>query len=75
MEPGETVASMQMRFSHIINEFENLGMTTSNQDYANNILRSICREWQPKVTAIKESHDLKTLDMLTIFGKLTKHEH
>lgn len=75
VEPGEIVASMQMRFSHIINKLENLGKTTYNQDYDNKILRSMCKEWQPKVTAIKESHDLKTLDMSTLFGKLTEREH
>lgn len=35
----------------------------------------MCREWQPKVTIIKESHDLKTLDVSTLFEKLTEHEH
>ena len=34
----------------------------------------MCRDWYPKVNSIKESHDLKILDILTLFGKLTKHE-
>jgi len=31
------------------------------------------REWQPKVTAIKESHHLNVLSMITLFGKLKEH--
>ena len=33
------------------------------------------REWQPKVTAIKESQNLNALSMITLFGKLKEHEH
>lgn len=32
-------------------------------------------EWQPKVTAIKESNDLSNLDITNFFGKLVKHEN
>ena len=33
------------------------------------------KEWQPKVTAIKESQNLNALSMITLFGKLKEHEH
>ena len=33
------------------------------------------REWQPKFTAIKESHNLNALSMIILFGKLKEHEH
>jgi len=33
------------------------------------------REWQPKVTTVKESQNLNTLGMITLFGKLKEHEH
>jgi len=33
------------------------------------------REWQLKVTAIKESQNLNVLSMITLFGKLKEHEH
>jgi hypothetical protein len=33
------------------------------------------REWQPKVTAIKESQNLNVLSMITLFGKLKEHDH
>lgn len=35
----------------------------------------MCRAWNPKVTAIKESNDLSTLDITKLFKKLTKHEN
>jgi len=33
------------------------------------------KEWQPKVTAIKEAQNLNALSMITLFGKLKEHEH
>jgi hypothetical protein len=33
------------------------------------------REWQPKVTVIKESQNLNTLEITTLFGKLNEHEN
>jgi hypothetical protein len=75
MNDGESFSSMQMRFTHIVNKLQNLGKTISNQDCTNKILRCMTREWQPKVTAIKESQNLNALSMITLFGKLKEHEH
>jgi len=75
MEDGESMSSMQMRFTHIVNKFQNLGKDISNQDCTNKILICMTREWQPKVTAIKESQNLNALSMITLFGKLKEHEH
>jgi len=33
------------------------------------------KEWQPKVTAIRESQNLNALSMITLFGKLKEHKH
>ena len=33
------------------------------------------KEWEPRVTAIKESQNLNALSMITLFGKLKEHEH
>ena len=67
MKDGETISSMQMRFTHIVNKLQNLGKTISNQDYTNKILRCMTKEWQPKVTAIKESQNLNALSMITLW--------
>jgi len=74
MKDSETISSMQMRFTHIINKLQNLGKTISHQDCTNKILRCMTKEWQPKVTAIKESQNLNALSMITLFGKLKEHE-
>jgi hypothetical protein len=55
MENGETISFMQMRFTHIVNKLQNLGKYISNHDCTNKVLRCMIRDWQPKVTAIKES--------------------
>lgn len=34
----------------------------------------MCKEWQPKVIAIKESNDLSSLNITKLFGKLAEHE-
>jgi len=75
MKDGETISSMQMRFTHIVNKLQNLGKTISNQDCTNKILRCMTKEWQPKVTAIKESQNLNALSMITLCSKLKEHEH
>ncbi|MCH88300.1 phytoalexin-deficient 4-2 protein, partial [Trifolium medium] len=75
MEDGESISSMQMRFTHIVNKLQNLGKDIPNQDCTNKILRCMTREWQPKVTTIKESQNLNTLSIITLFGKLKEHEH
>lgn len=75
MEDGESISSMQMRFIHIVNNLQNLGKNISNQDCTIKFLRCMTKEWQPKVTAIKESQNLNVLSMITLFGKLKEHEH
>jgi len=75
MEDGETISSKQMRFTHIVKKLKNIGKNISNQDCTNKVLRCIVREWQPKVTAIKESQNLNNIGISTLFGKLIEHEH
>jgi hypothetical protein len=61
---------MKMKFTHIVNKLQNLGKTISNQNCTNKILRCMSREWQSKVTTIKESQNLKTLGITTLFGNI-----
>jgi len=37
MKDGESISSMQMRFTHIVNKLQNLGKNISNQDCTNKI--------------------------------------
>jgi len=75
MNDGETISSMRMRFTHIVNKLQNIGKTISNQGCTNKILRCMTREWQPKVTAFNEAQNLNALSMITLFGKLKEHQH
>lgn len=54
MEEGESISFVQMRFTHIVNKLQILGNDIPNQDFTYKILRCMTRDWQPKVTAIKE---------------------
>lgn len=71
---GETIADMQKRFTHLINCLSFLGNPISNDIDINKVLRCLNKEWQPKVTVIKEANDLKKLNLTTFFGKLEEHE-
>lgn len=75
MELVEYVDSKQTRFLHLINKLSNLGKYFSNKYRANKILRCICRGWKPKVTTIKESNDLISLNITKLFEKLAGHEN
>lgn len=65
---------MHKRFTHIINHLLALGKTFDKEELNIEILKSLNRYWQPKVTAISESRDLTTTNMTTLFGKLREHE-
>lgn len=75
IEPKESVKSMHTLFFDLINKLNKLGKLVSNKDYANKTLRSMCKERQLKVTAIKESNYLNTLDITKLFWKLVEHEN
>ncbi|XP_050878341.1 uncharacterized protein LOC127082159 [Lathyrus oleraceus] len=53
MKHVETIVGMKKRFTHIINQLNDLGKPISNNIATNKVLRYLNREWQPKVTAIK----------------------
>lgn len=60
---------------YLINRLENLGKNLLKQDCAKKVLSSMCKDWQSKVTSMKDSCYFKTLDITTLFAKLTKHKH
>ncbi|XP_058766926.1 uncharacterized protein LOC131640543 [Vicia villosa] len=74
MKQGESISEMQKRFIHLTGRLNALGRPVSNENATNKILRCLRREWQPKVTAIKEANDLTTLTITSLFGMLEEHE-
>ncbi|XP_061370708.1 uncharacterized protein LOC133313360 [Gastrolobium bilobum] len=74
MNDGETIHSMQKRLTHIVTHLDALEASYNNFQMVTKVLRSLNRDWQPKVTAICESKDLKNMSIATLFGKLQEHE-
>ncbi|MQL79697.1 hypothetical protein Taro_012144 [Colocasia esculenta] len=74
MEPGETISQMFSSFTDIINGLVGLGKTYPMGDMVRKILRSLPSSWTPKVTAIEEANDLKTMSLEKLIGSLMAHE-
>jgi hypothetical protein len=74
MQPGESILNMQKRFVHLTNHLKALGKTLTNDELNLKVLRSLTREWQPKVTAISEKKSLSKMSSATLFGKLQEYE-
>ena len=74
MQPGESILDLQKRFVHLTNHLRALGKTLTNDELNLKVLRSLTREWQPKVTAISEKKSLATMTSATLFGKLQEYE-
>jgi len=74
MQPGETIANVQKRLTHIVKRLIRLGKQFDKEELNIKILKCLDRCWQPKVTAISETRDLTTLTTATLFGKLREHE-
>lgn len=74
MQPGESILDLQKRFSHLTNHLMALGKTFTNDELNLKILRSLTRQWQPKVTAISEKKSLSKMTSAALFGKLQEHE-
>jgi len=66
---------MLTRFTDITNNLKSLGQTYTNEEMVRKILPCLPKnKWGPKVTAIEEAQDLKTLALDDLLGKLLTHE-
>lgn len=74
MQPRESTVALQKRFVHLTNHFIALGKTFTNNDLNLKVLRSLTKEWQPKVTAISEKKNLSTMTSASLFGKIQERE-
>ncbi|XP_059658431.1 uncharacterized protein LOC132304717 [Cornus florida] len=71
---NESISAMFVRFTDIINGLKHLGRTMTNSDLARKILRSLPENWDIKATAIKEAHNLNTLELDELLGFLLTWE-
>ena len=74
MQLGESILDLHKRFVHLTNHLKALGKTLSNDELNLKVLRSLTREWQPKVTAISEKKSLSIMTSATLFRKLQEYE-
>ena len=54
MQPEESIADVQKRFTHIVNHLTGLGKEFDREELNIKILKCLDRSWQSKVTAISE---------------------
>ncbi|XP_059658575.1 uncharacterized protein LOC132304892 [Cornus florida] len=74
MNENESISTMFVRFTDIINGLKHLGRTMTNSDLTRKILRSLPEKWDAKATAIKEAHNLNTLELDELLGSLLTWE-
>ncbi|KAH9715585.1 hypothetical protein KPL71_021114 [Citrus sinensis] len=74
MEQNESVYYMYTRFTDIMNTLGALGNTFSNSEKVKKIIRSLPKEWRPKMTVIEEAKDLNVLPIDDLIGSLIFYE-
>ena len=74
MHPGKTILDLQKRFVHLTNHVSSLGKTLTNDELNLKVLRSLTREWQPKVATISKKKSLSSMTSATLFRKLQEYE-
>ena len=75
MKNGETILELQTRFTHIVNHLLGLGKMFEGDELSIKILNYLTRNWEPKITMIKESRDLASMSMEALFEKLLAYEY
>ena len=75
MQLDESNKEMFTHFTDITNNLKSLGKSYINEEMVKKILRCLPKSrWGPKVTALEEAQNLKTLALDDLLGKLITHE-
>jgi hypothetical protein len=74
MNEDETISKYLLRVEELVNSMKGLGETFDDSLLVKNILRSPPDKFNPKVFAIEELNDLKTLSIDQLLGTLTAYE-
>jgi hypothetical protein len=74
MKEDETVGKYFMRVEELVNAMKALGEKIEEPSLVQKILRSLPDRFNPKVSAIEELNDLKTLEFDQLLGTLTAYE-
>ncbi|KAH9726519.1 hypothetical protein KPL70_008287 [Citrus sinensis] len=70
----EVVYEGRTKFTDIVNTLGALGKTFSNSEKVKKIIRSLPKEWRPKMTAIEEAKDLNVLPIDDLIGSLISYK-
>jgi hypothetical protein len=74
MNEDETISKYFLRVEELLNAMKGLGEKFDDSLLVQNILRSLPNKFNPKVSAIEELNDLKTLSIDQLLGTLTAYE-
>ena len=74
MNEDENVNKYFLRIEETVNSMKGLGENIDEASLVQKILRSLTEIFNPKVSAIKELSDLKTLPIDQLLGTLTAYE-
>jgi hypothetical protein len=74
MNEDETVNKYFLRVEELVNAMKGLGEKIEESFLVQKILRSLLDKFNPKVSAIEELNDLKTLTIDQLLGTLTAYE-
>jgi hypothetical protein len=74
MNEDETISRYFLRVEELVNAMKGLGETFDDSLLVQKILRSLPDKFNPKVSAIEELNDLKTLSIDQLLGTLTSYE-
>ncbi|GAV62909.1 LOW QUALITY PROTEIN: UBN2 domain-containing protein, partial [Cephalotus follicularis] len=73
MQPNESIKNLYNRLLDITNTLLGLGKVFQNE-LVRKLLGCLNDEWEPKVTAIEESKDLKVMEIEELLGSLMTYE-
>ena len=74
MKQSETIGDIYTHFTDVINGLKALGKNFLDFELVNKILRSLNKNWDPKVTVIQETKDLNNFSLEELFGSLMTYE-
>ncbi|GAV84716.1 UBN2 domain-containing protein, partial [Cephalotus follicularis] len=74
MQPNESIKNLYNRLLDITNGLLGLGKVFGKDELVRKLLGCLNDEWEPKVTVIEESKDLKTMEIEELLGSLMTHE-
>lgn len=70
----KSILDLQNIFTHLTNNLTSLGKVFKNDELNVKVLKSLTRQWQPKVRTISEKKSLSKMTSTPLFEKLQEHE-